>query len=167
MSLTTAQVIALFKNLGKLIYTAQLANQQGSAYRTHLLNLNKQFATNADPADGGFSYNVLAKYDVPFQEGINAIIVQEDSGASVVQSGVNNYLMQLAPYVGAKATDAPITILNALAANMVGATGYVQPSGANDQYHSFAAYFGQNYGATLPQNVSGVLLDAWITTSVV
>lgn len=165
--LTPAQITTLFKNMGKLIYTAYLSSTQATTYRQHLLNLNKQFATNCDPNDGGLSYNVLSQYDVPFQTGINAILVQEDSGAGVVQGGIDNYLTQLATLVGAHASDPPATILQALGVNMAGATGYLQPSGGNDQYHSFAAYFGQNYGVALPQNVSGTLLDSWITTTVV
>lgn len=165
--LTMAQLTGIFKNFGKLIYTAQLASANASVYEEHLTNLNTEFANNANSTDGGLSYNVLFNWDMNFQTIGGGIVSQENAGITAVKNAMDTYLLQLAALVGAKPSDTATTVASLLAGNMVAATGYVQPSGGLDALHSFSAYFGQNYSVTLPQNMSPTFPDSWITTTIV
>jgi hypothetical protein len=158
MSLSVADIQAIFKIVGKGVFLANLVNTHVQAYEKLMMGLASQ-ANSGSPDDFDAFQNVI----VPANTAIKGVITKLQSGTATAQSINENYLGKVAAVKLALASGAAITdVLDALQDEMTGNGVYLAPGGVFDTYVRST----WNYN-TLPNTGTILIPESFIDDDVV
>ena len=133
MSLSVADIQAIFKIVGKGVFLANLVNTHVQAYEKLMMGLAAQAISGSPPPDDDFDafQNVI----VPANTAIKGVITKLQSGTATAQSINENYLGKVVAVKLALASGAAISdVLAALQGEMIGNGVYLAPDGFFDMY---------------------------------
>jgi hypothetical protein len=130
MSLSVADIQAIFKIVGKGVFLTNLVNTHIQAYEKLMMGLASQ-ANSGSPDDFDAFQNVI----VPANTAIKGVITKLQSGTATAQSINENYLGKVAAVKLDLASGAAISdVLAALQGEMIGNGVYLAPGGVFDMY---------------------------------
>jgi hypothetical protein len=158
MSLSVADIQAIFKIVGKGVFLANLVNTHVQAYEKLMMGLASQ-ANSGSPDDFDAFQNVI----VPANTAIKGVITKLQSGTATAQSINENYLGKVVAVKLALASGAAISdVLAALQGEMIGNDVYLAPGGVFDTYVRSTWNFN-----TLPNTGTILIPESFIDDDVV
>ena len=158
MSLSVADIQAIFKIVGKGVFLANLVNTHVQAYEKLMMGLASQ-ANSGSPDDFDAFQNVI----VPANTAIKGVITKLQSGTATAQSINENYLGKVVAVKLALASGAAISdVLIALQGEMIGNGVYLAPGGGFDTYVRSTWNFN-----TLPNTGTILIPESFIDDDVV
>lgn len=164
MAMSATQLAAVFKNVGKMMYMAQLAEPDAYAFRKAMMGCVDQ--THRGDAS---EFDLFNDIEVPLATQIKGIVRTLQGVPAQIRSTIQSYLQRcVAVDLGLQAGATMEQIGTALVATMNANGQTVASAGINwANEDGFAVYFAKEFNIVLPQSDPPNIPDEWIDDDVI